>query len=213
MKEEVFDESEGKIMNGVSSTFTATEVVKMNRELRKMRNRIDTRIRQLERAGEEFTVEDILAQNAFGTGKPQFYLLRYINAQIERKQELKKVGMAAAYKSTRSSLAKFIGRPDVRMSEVDLAFVRRYEDFLYSNGASGNTVSSPLVGTFYASPSPDAEPFVKTGDRVKKGQVLGIIEAMKLMNEIESEFDGTVKEILVENEQMVEFGQPMFVIE
>ena len=141
MKEEVFDESEGKIMNGVGSTFTATEVVKMNRELRKLRNRIDTRIRQLERTREEFTVEDILAQNAFGTGKPQFYLLRYINAQIERKQELKKVGMAAAYKSTRSSLAKFIGRPDVRMSEVDLAFVRRYEDFLYSNGASGNTVS------------------------------------------------------------------------
>ena len=141
MKEEVFDESEGKIMNGVGSTFTATEVVKMNRELRKMRNQIDTRIRHLERTGEEFTVEDILVQNAFGTGKSQFYLLRYINAQIERKQELKKVGMAAAYKSTRSSLAKFIGRPDVRMSEVDLAFVRRYEDFLYSNGASGNTVS------------------------------------------------------------------------
>ena len=141
MKEEVFDESEGKIMNGVGSTFTATEVVKMNRELRKMRNQIDTRIRQLERTREEFTVEDILTQNAFGTGKTQFYLLRYINAQIERKQELKKVGMAAAYKSTRSSLAKFIGRPDVRMSEVDLGFVKRYEDFLYSNGASGNTVS------------------------------------------------------------------------
>ena len=141
MKEEVFDESEGKIMNGVGSTFTATEVVKMNRELRKMRNQIDIRIRQLERTREEFAVEDILTQNAFGTGKPQFYLLRYINAQIERKQELKKVGMAAAYKSTRSSLAKFIGRPDVRMSEVDLAFVRRYEDFLYSNGSSGNTVS------------------------------------------------------------------------
>ena len=141
MKEEVFDESEGKIMNGVGSTFTATEVVKMNRELRKMRNQIDIRIRQLERTREEFAVEDILTQNAVGTGKSQFYLLRYINAQIERKQELKKVGMAAAYKSTRSSLAKFIGRPDVRMSEVDLAFVRRYEDFLYSNGASGNTVS------------------------------------------------------------------------
>lgn len=141
VKEEVFDELEGKIMNGVGSTFTATEVVKMNRELRKMRNQIDIRIRQLERTREEFTVEDILTQNAFGTGKSQFYLLRYINAQIERKQELKKVGMAAAYKSTRSSLAKFIGCPDVRMSEVDLAFVRRYEDFLYSNGASGNTVS------------------------------------------------------------------------
>ena len=76
--------------------------------------------------------------------------------------------------------------------------------------ASGNTVSSPLVGTFYASPSPDAEPFVKTGDRVKKGQVLGIIEAMKLMNEIESEFDGVVEAVLVKNEEVVEYGQPLF---
>ena len=79
--------------------------------------------------------------------------------------------------------------------------------------ASGNIVKSPLVGTYYAASSPDSEPFVKVGDKVSKGQVLGIVEAMKLMNEIESEFDGTVKEILVENEQMVEFGQPMFVIE
>ena len=76
--------------------------------------------------------------------------------------------------------------------------------------ASGNTVSSPLVGAFYASPSPDAEPFVKTGDRVKKGQVLGIIEAMKLMNEIESEYDGVVEAVLVNNEEVVEYGQPLF---
>lgn len=76
--------------------------------------------------------------------------------------------------------------------------------------ASGNTVSSPLVGTFYASPSLDAEPFVKTGDRVKKGQVLGIIEAMKLMNEIESEYDGVVEAVLVNNEEVVEYGQPLF---
>lgn len=73
-------------------------------------------------------------------------------------------------------------------------------------------MKSPLVGTFYQSASPESEPFVKEGDTVKKGQVLGIVEAMKLMNEIESEYDGTVKEILVKNEQMVEFGQPMFVI-
>ena len=78
---------------------------------------------------------------------------------------------------------------------------------------AGNIVKSPLVGTYYAASSPDSAPFVKVGDKVNKGQVLGIVEAMKLMNEIESEFDGTVKEILVENEQMVEFGQPMFVIE
>ena len=78
---------------------------------------------------------------------------------------------------------------------------------------TGNVVKSPLVGTYYAASSPDSAPFVKVGDKVSKGQVLGIVEAMKLMNEIESEFDGTVKEILVENEQMVEFGHPMFVIE
>ena len=78
---------------------------------------------------------------------------------------------------------------------------------------TGNVVKSPLVGTYYAASSPDSAPFVKVGDKVKKGQVLGIVEAMKLMNEIESEFGGTVKQIFVENEQMVEFGQPMFVIE
>lgn len=82
-----------------------------------------------------------------------------------------------------------------------------------SEEPKGNVVKSPLVGTYYQASSPDNEPFVQVGDVVKKGQVLGIVEAMKLMNEIESEFDGTVKEILVENEQLVEYGQPMFVIE
>ena len=76
----------------------------------------------------------------------------------------------------------------------------------------GNIVKSPLVGTFYNAPSPDAEPYVKVGDTVKKGQVLAIVEAMKLMNEIESEFDGTVEKVLVSNEEVVESGQPLFVI-
>ena len=76
----------------------------------------------------------------------------------------------------------------------------------------GNVVKSPLVGTFYVSPSPEEEPFVKVGDTVSKGQVLGIVEAMKLMNEIESDFDGVVKQILVSNEDVIEFGQPLFVI-
>ena len=76
----------------------------------------------------------------------------------------------------------------------------------------GNIVKSPLVGTFYAASSPDAEPYVKPGDKVKKGQVLGIIEAMKLMNEIESEYEGTVEEILVSNEEVVEYGQPLYKI-
>ena len=77
----------------------------------------------------------------------------------------------------------------------------------------GNIVKSPLVGTFYAAPSEDAQPFVKVGDTVKKGQTLAIVEAMKLMNEIESEFDGVVTEILVENEENVEYGQPLFRIQ
>ena len=75
---------------------------------------------------------------------------------------------------------------------------------------SGNIVKCPLVGTFYEAPSEDAPAFVKVGDTVKKGQTLGIVEAMKLMNEIESEFDGVVKEIYVQNEESVEYGQPLF---
>jgi len=75
---------------------------------------------------------------------------------------------------------------------------------------AGNLVTSPLVGRFYAAPSEDADVFVKVGDTVKKGQVLAIVEAMKLMNEIESDFDGVVAEILVENAQAVEYGQPLF---
>lgn len=74
----------------------------------------------------------------------------------------------------------------------------------------GRIVESPLVGTFYAAPSEDAAPFVAVGDTVKKGQTLAIIEAMKLMNEIESEYDGTVAEILAENGKPVEYGQPLF---
>lgn len=79
--------------------------------------------------------------------------------------------------------------------------------------AKGHTITSPLVGTFYSSPSPDAPSFVNVGDRVKKGQVIGIIEAMKLMNELESDFDGVVKEILVKDETVVEYGQPLFILE
>ena len=75
---------------------------------------------------------------------------------------------------------------------------------------SDKVITSPLVGTFYNASSPDAAPFVQAGDTVKKGQVLGIIEAMKLMNEIESEYDGIVEAVLVNNEEVVEYGQPLF---
>ena len=77
----------------------------------------------------------------------------------------------------------------------------------------GKTVKSPMVGTLYRAPNPEADPFVTVGSTVKVGDTLCIIEAMKLMNEIESEFAGTVVEILVENGQPIEYGQPLFVIE
>jgi acetyl-CoA carboxylase biotin carboxyl carrier protein len=77
----------------------------------------------------------------------------------------------------------------------------------------GHVVKSPMVGTFYRAPSPDAEPFVDVGDAVKAGQTICIIEAMKLMNEIETDRDGVVKSILVENGQPVEYGEPLIVIE
>lgn len=79
--------------------------------------------------------------------------------------------------------------------------------------SKGETIRAPIVGTFYRAPSPDQDNYVNVGDRVKQGDVLCIIEAMKLMNEIECEVSGTVREILVENAQPVEFDQPLFIIE
>ncbi|WP_250482253.1 acetyl-CoA carboxylase biotin carboxyl carrier protein [Caballeronia sp. GACF5] len=76
----------------------------------------------------------------------------------------------------------------------------------------GHIVTSPMVGSFYRAPSPGADPFIQVGDTVKEGQTLCIIEAMKLLNEIEADKAGVVKEILVENGQAVEYGQPLFVI-
>lgn len=74
----------------------------------------------------------------------------------------------------------------------------------------GHIVESPIVGTYYNAPSPDAAPYITVGSKVKKGDVLCIIEAMKLMNEIEADQDGEIAEILVENEQGVEYSQPLF---
>ena len=76
----------------------------------------------------------------------------------------------------------------------------------------GNIVKSPIVGTFYQSPSPDKPPFVKVGDKVKKGDVIMIIESMKLMNEIQSDFDGVVDRILVSDGQAVEYDEPIMII-
>lgn len=79
--------------------------------------------------------------------------------------------------------------------------------------SKGKVQKSPMVGTFYMKPSPNADSFVMLGSKVKKGEVICIIEAMKLMNEIEAEYDGEIKEILVKDGEMVDYGKPLFVIE
>ena len=94
---------------------------------------------------------------------------------------------------------------EMEKTDADKKMVEEKEE-----AAAGNVVESPLVGTFYAAPAEDAQAFVKVGDKVEKGQTLGIVEAMKLMNEIESDYSGTVAEILVHNQEGVEYGQPLF---
>ena len=79
-------------------------------------------------------------------------------------------------------------------------------------GQEGHVLKAPMVGTFYRSPSPDAKPFVEVGQTIKEGQTICIIEAMKLMNEIEADASGVVKAVLVENGQPLEYGQPLFII-
>ncbi|MDX8408970.1 MAG: acetyl-CoA carboxylase biotin carboxyl carrier protein [Mariprofundales bacterium] len=81
-----------------------------------------------------------------------------------------------------------------------------------SDASGQNTVTSPMVGTYYQSPAPDATAFIKVGDHVNKGDTLCIIEAMKLMNEIEAEYSGIVEKILVENASPVEYGQPLLIV-
>lgn len=78
---------------------------------------------------------------------------------------------------------------------------------------TGDMIVSPMVGTFYASPSPDSAPFVKVGDRVKKGQVIAVLEAMKIMNELEAEFDCKIVSVLVSDAQAVEYDMPLFAVE
>ena len=113
--------------------------------------------------------------------------LNHINLDIKSGET---VGIIGGTGSSKSSLVQLIPR-------------------LY-DVTEGELIVSPLVGTFYAAPAEDAPSFVKVGDKVEAGQVVGIIEAMKLMNEIESECAGTVAEVLVENGEPVEYGQPIF---
>ena len=93
---------------------------------------------------------------------------------------------------------------------IEPVLLERQEEKEKERTPEGKIIRSPMVGTFYAAPDPSSPPFVTTGDHVKKGDVLCIIEAMKLMKEIDSEIEGEIIEVFVKNEEVVEYGQPLF---
>jgi acetyl-CoA carboxylase biotin carboxyl carrier protein len=106
-----------------------------------------------------------------------------------------------------------ISPPQTTVQESPTTKEEKKETAVVETGKKYHEIKSPIVGTFYRAPAPDAEPYVKVGDEVFPGTVLCIVEAMKLMNEIESDVHGIVAKILVENAQPVEYGQPLFLIE
>jgi len=114
---------------------------------------------------------------------------------------------------TRIRIRREVARPEMPVAAPLPSAAPMPAQQLERAGADLVTIEAPMVGTFYAAPSPGADPFVKEGDIIKEGQILCIIEAMKLMNEIESKVHGRIAKILVENAQPVEYGQPLFLIE
>lgn len=108
---------------------------------------------------------------------------------------------------------KFFGHLELQAPLHEKKEIRKEEVVTVETEGRLLTITSPIVGTFYRSPSPDAEPFVDVGSNIKKGQIICVIEAMKLMNEIESEIDGIVVRVLVENGHPVEYGEPLFLVE
>ena len=114
--------------------------------------------------------------------------------------------------SMKKEIAVKVATPVVEVETETISSVEKTQE-VSAQVVKGNIVKSPMVGTFYLKPSPTSESYVEVGKNVKKGDTLCIIEAMKLMNEIESEFEGKVKEILVKDGEAVEYGKPLFIIE
>lgn len=150
-----------------------------------------------------FTLEEGDTKLSFGADRPDKY------NNVLNKSDI--ILADAISTSNESAINRLTGD---RLSDNEQVVNSLADDKLPAGGPDSNsqTVTSPLVGIFYSAESPEAKDFVAVGDTVKKGQVIGIIEAMKLMNEIQSDYDGVVTKILVDNEQLVEYGQPMFVI-
>lgn len=120
------------------------------------------------------------------------------------------------FRVVKSAGVNVVEKPGVDTLSPDLAVAESSDELSLSQEvitkANNHEVVSPMPGTFYSAPSPEADPFVKVGDNVKKGDTLCIVEAMKIMNEIESENSGTISEILINNGDPVEYNQPLFKI-
>ena len=129
-------------------------------------------------------------------------------AEIEIKEGEESVKISR-YGNAPLAATSFSPQPALTPSQVD-STIRAVDN---GSEVSGNLISSPMVGTYYSAPSPSAKPFVTVGQDVKKGDTVGIIEAMKIMNQIEADHSGTVVEILVKDGEAVEFGQALIVIQ
>ncbi len=127
--------------------------------------------------------------------------------------EIEKEGMRIRLKKTSSGVEGFNGPIVVERQAIGEAGPRQIAEPTKEVSVKTVEVKSPMVGTFYRAPSPEAAPYVEVGQNIEPGQVICIIEAMKLMNEIKSEVRGKILEVLVDNAEPVEFGQPVFLIE
>ena len=136
-----------------------------------------------------------------------------IRKYAELMKELSLTGMEITEDGTTVRLERMPAPEPVRMVSVNDDAAERPVQVRQEEKNSGSAVTSPMVGIFYAAPAENAEPYVKVGDRVKKGDTLCIIEAMKLMNEIVAECDGTIAEVCLANGDVVEYGTVLFKIE
>ena len=121
-------------------------------------------------------------------------------------------GTKISMKKEEKQVVKVVETQEIAESKKVNTTTNVEENNIEATEENFNTVKSPMVGTFYLKPSPDSEPYVQVGQKVKRGDTLCIIEAMKLMNEIESEFDREIAEVLLKDGEMVEYGKPLFKI-
>lgn len=148
----------------------------------------------------QFEDEDFSISMASSKKRKKIKEIKLNREEVEENQESKKEQSSSDMKMTKKEWKE---EKNIETEEISSS------SDLEENNLEEKMIYSPLVGTFYVAKEEGAEPFVKVGDKVKKGQIIGIVEAMKLMNEVESEYDGIVSEILVENEEMVEYNQPL----